>query len=119
MSEFCENCPLRGEIVSAVVGVCSVDAEEQWFFSQSAQAMGRFAILFDMHRKLTEPIRAPSSQNTLHRIEARLDDCAAPKIERTRILRRRRLSCPALGELAIENEYLREVLLARAKAETV
>jgi hypothetical protein len=106
MTQFCEECPLRGRCSGDLVALDKTLATKSRFSGGVILAtVGAFR---DIAGHLSELIRVPHDVSE-HALMAAIDDCEYPIIEEEGLLRRRQEThCRAIGEYALDDRRLAE-----------
>ena len=117
MTEFCENCPLRGKAIGCLAKLYMVNEvnrlneDGEWL-----NILGNPAGVLE-ESNISKPFVIPDDPtNLFERVERKIAACERHvSLEETKLLDRImpwRKRCPAIGELAISTRWLKELLIS-------
>ena len=105
MSEFCENCPMRGQANGEISGIVGGHILATRFLGGSS--VFKAGVLVDELMGASEPMFLPSDDEMTDRLYDRIERCEKPDVEQKGVLRRRaHYYCPAVGDREIKDSEL-------------
>ena len=115
--EFCEGCPMRGEVQGEIEGHLTLDigyTRRYGLFGQVAGIAERFnvGVYVDEDLNPSEIITMPKTEEGQGRMAEKIVACEKPLMHREGLFKRRQVpvSCPAIGDLALTDLALKEKL---------
>ncbi len=123
MTQFCESCPMRGEIYGDIINLFEInEVHTQVNSGEWAEISGNtnIGVLVDEEYNISEPFLLPDdNSDVLERIERRLVTCENRDLSGMNLISRfiKSKKCPALGQLAIQSNPLKKEVIRYTKAQ--